>query len=94
MAISFTDYARKHDDETLYDILCKVFPKDSVYKTDNAEVVELYFQKNGVPDFVVIGTECVRPIFTYTIEVEQLQEGGPYEIQGIYNILSKLSEAE
>ncbi len=94
MAISFTDYAKKHDDETLYDILCKVFPKDSVFKTDNANVVELYFQKNGVPDFVVIGTENARPVFTYTIEVEQLQEGGPYEIQGIHNILSKLSEAE
>lgn len=94
MAISFTDYAKKHDDETLYDILRKVFPKDSVFKTDNADIVELYFQKNGVPDFVIIGTENACPVFTYTIEVEQLQEGGPYEIQGIHNILSKLSEAE
>ncbi len=94
MAISFTDYAKKHDDETLYDILCKVFPKNSVFKTDNADVVELYFQKNGVPDFVVVGTEHVRPVFTYIVDAEQLQEGGPYEIQGIHNILSKLSEAD
>lgn len=94
MAISFTDYAKKHDDETLYDILCKVFPKDSVRKTGAAEIVELYFQKNGVPDFVVMGTENIRPVFTYTIEVEQIQEGGPYDIQGIHNILSKLSEVE
>lgn len=94
MAISFTDYAKKHDDETLYDILCKVFPKDSVCKTDNADIVGLYFQKNGIPDFVIMGTENVRPVFTYMIEVEQFQEGGPYNIQGIYNILSKLSEVE
>lgn len=93
--IDFTDYVRKHEDESLYDIIKKIYPNDA-YRMDSSlikgssEVVGLYFQKIGSPDFLVVSHESgLGSTFRIYLEVISFMRYSP-KLQEIEQNLVKL----